>query len=520
MATTTPRFQIEHPILAFIVCFLAGTVATFAFAPFGHWYLAPLSLLVWLLQINKTSTKTALTRSFGWGFGYFSAGISWVHVSIEQFGGLPLAVSLLLMALLCAYLALFPALSGYLSAKLTRSRHVNVLLVPLTWLVCEYLRSELLTGFPWLSIGYTQVDGPLVSWAPIIGEVGISFVIVFIVAAIAKQLQSSFCLRSSAAVTAVIAITPFTTSLTAVNETGEQLNVALVQGNIKQELRWDEKVEQDIIDLYVELTEPLYAEHDLIIWPEAAIPRVEPLAQPTLRYLNRQAHSQRSALVTGILNYDVDTRQFYNKIITLGNKHRDAEQADYYYGNGNHFNKHHLLPIGEFVPFGDLLRPIAPLFNLPMSSFSRGDYVQQNLVANDTHLLPLICFEIVFPNQLAANMTPKTDVILTISNDAWFGASHGPHQHLEIARMRAIEFAKPVLRATNNGLTAVIDHRGNIVADVPQFQEAILSTTVNKVHSNTLYSQYGRIAQQVLCWLLMAFIVVRLYWNRKNQNKA
>lgn len=191
-------------------------------------------------------------------------------------------------------------------------------------------------------------------------------------------------------------------------------------------------------------------------------------------------------------------------MIVLGKKQKNDEQG-YFYNHSNRYSKNHLLPIGEFVPFQEFLRPIAPLFNLPQSSFSRGGYIQKNLVANGIQLLPLLCFEIAFPHQLSANLTAKTDILLTVSNDAWFGESHGPHQHMEIARMRALEFGKPLLRSTNNGITAVVDHKGNFIARIPQFKEAVLTTEVALVSGKTPYSQWPK---SILALMIILPIIV------------
>ncbi|NMP17628.1 apolipoprotein N-acyltransferase [Thalassotalea sp. Y01] len=519
IAEQITRFQINHKLLALLFCYLSGALATLAFAPYGYWPLALLSVVLWFSQVHQQSARRASQLSYAWGFGYFSFGISWVHVSIEQFGGMPLLASLFLMLLLCGYLAIYPALSGWLAAKLTGQNKVNLMVLAISWLVTEYLRSFVLTGFPWLSIGYSQIDSPFAALAPIMGEVGISVMVMLSCASLCLLIvkpKHKLAIISLVLIAVSLIVSP---QFSFTQSTGDSFTTALVQGNIKQELRWDDEAEQNIIDLYINNSSDLYKDHDVVIWPEAAIPRVEPLAQETLRYVNEQAHLNDSSLITGIINYNLENRQFYNSIIVMGNKSQGDDKGGYYFGNSNQYSKHHLLPIGEFVPFGDLLRPIAPFFNLPMSSFSRGDFVQTNLQANDIRLLPLICFEIVFPNQLSANLRDHTDAILTISNDAWFGDSHGPHQHLEIARMRALEFAKPVIRATNNGLTAVIDHHGQIIADVPQFTESILSTSVNKVSGQTLYGEYGKTLHKILVWLLILCFVARLWQLKRRSNK-
>jgi apolipoprotein N-acyltransferase len=194
----------------------------------------------------------------------------------------------------------------------------------------------------------------------------------------------------------------------------------------------------------------------------------------------------------------------------LGKRHTDSTDGDYFYGHGNRYSKHHLLPIGEFVPLEGLLRKLAPIFDLPMSSFTRGAYVQPNLVANSYHLLPAICFEIAFPAQITANMTGATQLLLTVSNDAWFGDSIGPHQHLQIAQMRALEFGRPVLRATNNGVTATIDASGNISATVPQFTEAVLKDELRLSTGTTPYSRIGDKPLWLICgFLLFLFSIIK-----------
>lgn len=504
---TFNRIMIKHPVYALLFSFLSGASLVFAFAPFSLWPITFITVIFWLSQLTEKSPKQAFKLGLSFGFGYFAAGISWVHVSIEKFGGMPLIASLLLMLLLCSYLALYPALAAWLCAKFTKNKQVNLYFLPFAWLVSEYLRSVILTGFPWLSLGYSQIDSPLAALAPIIGEVGISFFIMLLCVAITQFIVHNHRKINLLIITVTVVLTLVSPLLNTVDKTGETSNVALVQGNIKQELRWDKEAEAAIINGYIETSRALYKNNDLVIWPEAAIPRIEPLAQDYLTELNIQASSAQSSLITGLINYDPDTRKFFNRLVVLGKKQKDDLNGTYYFGNSNHYNKHHLLPIGEFVPFADLLRPIAPFFNLPMSSFSRGDFVQPNLVANGLNLAPLICFEIVFPQQLAANIRPHTDMILTVSNDAWFGASHGPDQHLEIARMRALEFGKPMLRATNNGLTAVINHQGKIIADIPQFSEAVLQTTVELVNGETPYRAWGHYLDKLLMLLFLMYLV-------------
>ena len=464
--------------------FLAGAILVFAYAPFSLWWLPFIVLPLWFINISRIEEKglkkESAKQGFLFGFGWFCSGVSWVHVAIDEFGGMPLIASLGLMLLLCAYLAIYPALACYLSSLLSRRKAINLWVFPFVWFCTEYLRGTVLTGFPWLSFGYSQIDGPLAALAPAIGEVGITFALILICICIAKLIQRSETLVSAGLLTAALIGILSLQNAQWVQPTGKTVKIALVQGNIEQSLKWQPEQEWPTMLKYLDLSRVNY-DADILIWPESAVPVLEPTAQDYLDMVNRSAALNDSAIITGIQNYNIDTKEYFNGLIVTGKKYEDDVDGSYDYNSPNRYYKNHLLPIGEFVPFQEILRPIAPFFNLPMSSFSRGDYVQPNLVAKGVHFLPLICFEIAFPGQLAANFTSETDIILTVSNDAWFGDSHGPHQHLEIARMRALEFGRPVVRATNNGVTAVIDHNGNVIGEIPQFEEGVLKVDVSIV---------------------------------------
>lgn len=489
---------------------IAGLSLVFAYAPFSLWWLPFIVLPLWLSLLVNQDVKRATKLGFIFAFGWFSSGISWVHVSIDKFGGLPLVASLSLMLLLCLYLAIYPALACYLSTKLSTNRKFSLWLFPAFWLLCEYLRSVILTGFPWLSLGYSQINSPLAYFAPIVGEVGITFIIMVISICLLNISSKKHLKKFSVLLILIICLTILVKQISWVTPIGKSITTALVQGNIKQEMKWSPEKEWPTMLKYLDLTRINY-DAQLIIWPESAITVPEPMAQEFLSMVNKAAAMNNTSIITGIQNYNIESKEYYNSLIVLGKKHQIDDEGNYFYNHSNRYYKNHLLPIGEFVPFGDLLRPIAPLFNLPMSSFSRGNYIQPNLIAQDLHILPLICFEIAFPAQLAANMTDNTNILLTVSNDSWFGDSHGPHQHLDIARMRALEFGRPLLRSTNNGITATVDHLGNITAIIPQFEEAVLKTEIQLVTGKTPYSQWWQFIQ----WLLPLMMFIGYYFYKK-----
>jgi len=491
--------------------FSAGLSLVFAYAPFSQWWLMLIVLPLFFNSINNCDVKTSTKQGFIFALGWFGSGISWVHVSIDQFGGLPLIASLLLMLFLCSYLALYPALACYLSSRLSQNRQFSLWLLPPFWLICEYLRANVLTGFPWLSIGYSQIDGPLSYFAPLIGEVGITALLIVCSIAIINIVNNHF-----RKIHLLLLVSTFTAAFVLSNVqwltvTDKKVTTALVQGNIEQSMKFQPEKQWPTMLMYLDHARENY-DADIIIWPENAVTAIEPTAQDFLVMADKSAALNNSAIITGILNYKFESKAYFNSLVVLGKKESTANSGHYRYDHRNRYYKNHLLPIGEFVPFGDFLREIAPLFNLQHSSFTRGDYIQPNLIANDYHLLPLICFEIAFPEQLAANFTDDTNILLTVSNDTWFGDSHGPHQHLEIARMRALEFGRPLLRATNNGVTAIVDHHGNIQAKLPQFTEAVLKAEINLVQGKTFYSQYWQLIHWFLpcIFLLIVFAVQRL----------
>jgi apolipoprotein N-acyltransferase len=481
-----------------------------------------LVLPIWF-YIQANASQHSFKLAWFFGFGYFASGVSWVHVSLAEYGGLPLVASIGLMALLCGYLALFPAFTIYLSKRFFQ-KQLWPLTMPLLWLLMEWIRAHFMTGFPWLSIAYSQIDGAFSGWIPIVGEIGLSAIVILIAVNLGVNLKLYKDDKvwhveglQSVVVTIVFCISGLVlNSITWSQATGITKQVSMVQGNIEQTIRWVPEQDRPTMDKYWELSDP-YWTSDLIIWPEAAIPKLEIAATGFLKLIDDKASETNTALITGIVDVNYDTNKIYNNLLSLGNDNLGENAIPYSYGHGNRFSKHHLLPIGEFVPFESFLRNVAPIFDLPMSSFTRGDYVQDNLRANGIVLTPAICFEIAFPNQIRANLNEQTDAIITVSNDAWFGNSHGPHQHLEIAQMRAKEFGMPVLRSTNTGVTAFIDHQGAITSIAPQFEDAVLSQELVLVDGDTPYRVLGNLPSYLFFFVLF---LIGVFLNHKLRTKS
>lgn len=480
---------------ALVMAFFAGASTALSFAPYSIWPIYPIALafMLWRFPINPNKKVFRYWLSFG--FGMFSFGISWVHVSMSTYGGIPLIASMGLMAILALYLAMYPAIAGALSQKIAPKNIIcrNLLIFPSLWTLTEWLRGWILTGFPWLWAGYSQSEGPLRPFAAIIGTLGISFILAFLAGAIALAFQRKW--RPLAMTLVVLTVcTLISPNISGIIKNDRSVNVALVQGNIPQSLKWQPEVLLPTLTRYLNLSLP-EMKADIVIWPEAAIPAPEYMVQGFLNDINSMVNENHSALITGIVNYKND--KFYNSLIVLGDQKKSSDpqltQTALNQSSTSHheYYKHHLLPIGEFVPFENILRPIAPLFNLPQSSFSRGDYIQPNLTALGYHIAAAICYEIAFPEQVRDNTHHNTDMLLTVSNDAWFGHSNGPLQHMEIAKMRAVEMGRPLIRATNNGITAIVDYRGNIVKSLPQFTAGVLTDNVQLVAGITPFKRWG-----------------------------
>ena len=486
----------------------AGLALTFAYAPFNIWPIGFVAIAIACYCTDRENIKEVAKYGFIFSFAWFAAGISWVHVSIAQFGGLPLPISLLMMALLCAYLALYPTLAFICAPYFSRTPWQRICLLIASFAIFEFLRGTLLTGFPWLSFGYILTDSPLNLFAPLIGEMGLTLVCILLGASLYYGLKLRDIKPTLVAAAILVSLFTLHSVLPSPTYSKESVKALLVQGNIEQSLRWEPEQFWPTMSKYRDMTRLHWQDVDLVVWPEAAIPEIEDIAYPFLEGLDKAAVFNNTALITGIPDYQFSSKTVFNSLIVLGKQNKHDTEGHYQYLHKNRYQKHQLLPIGEFVPFEDLLRPIAPLFNLAMSSFNRGERVQTNLLANGLRILPAICYEIAFSELVRDNFTHESDILFTVSNDEWFGDSHGPHQHMQIARMRSLELQRPLIRVTNNGITGVFDPISGHQITLAQFESNILKTELKLVQGNSIYSQYGQKPIWLLVSILLLYIVV------------
>ena len=457
-----------------------GALLPLGFAPFSLYWLVPVLLAVLFATWMRCPARVAARRGFGFGFGAFLTGTYWLYISIHVFGQAPRWLAVFLMLGMVLAMALYLAGCGWLAAR-CRSRWLALdalLLWPACWVFVEWLRGWLFTGFPWLSLGYAQINGPLAAWAPVTGVYGLSAAVTFVAGALLCLWRGSLPARL-AALAGLLALALGTVWIDGSHWTrpnGPELRVALVQGGISQDLKWLPEQRVPTMELYrrLSLDQP---DADIVVWPEVAIPAMAHQVETYLDGLRQHAAERGQWLLLGILSYDFDRDQYYNALLQLG------PQTGVYY-------KRHLVPFGEFFPVPDFVRSWMRLMSLPYRDAARGARYQPLLKAAGVGLAPSICYEDAYGTELL-DFLPAAGLLVNVSNDAWFGDSLAPHQHLQIARMRALETGRDMLRATNTGITALIGADGRIRKQSPQFRTDVLTGRVQPRSGATPFVRFG-----------------------------
>jgi len=469
-----------------VLALLAGAALPLAFAPFSWFFLAILSPAALFLLWQDVSVKRGFWRGWLFGLGYFGVGISWVYVSFSDFSDMGWLAAGALTVGFVMFLSLYIGVLGWLTARFFPVAHYSkfLLVLPMGWVWIEWFRSWLFTGFPWLSLGYSQIDSPLRGLAPILGVYGVSLAVALTAGLIAFVLQS----RHWKLEETVFSLFLFGTiwggswglsTLQWYSPSADPLKVALIQGNIPQEFKWQSDYQQETIERYLRLSQE-QRDADLIIWPETAIPTFFhfEITQQLLEILMQERALYNIDFLVGV-PYKAGQGEYYNSVLSL------SDLPDFYH-------KNHLVPFGEYIPLMDWLGSIFDILKVPMSSFSKGAYYQHNLFAADQSIGVSICYEAAFGERIRTAL-PKASLLVNISNDAWFGDSIAPHQHLEIAQMRALETGRYLLRATNTGISAIIDPSGQVTARTPQFTTQALAATVQPMQGITPYVRLGEL---------------------------
>lgn len=492
---------------------LFGACGTLAFSPYDLWPAAIISLCGLLSVTLNRTTKQSFLLGFFWAFGLFASGVNWVYVSISNFSGMPLGINIFLIVLFFAYLSVYTAIFAGLLAYFCPCTNWWRLSIaaPVFWQLTEFLRSQIMTGFPWLQFGYSQISGPLKSIAPILGVDAITLILM----SIAGLLVNAFSQKRVAPALIAIFFLILPLSFRQWNWFAllpeKTVNIAIVQGNISQLAKWSPQELASTLQIYLNETDPYIGKAPIIIWPESAIPDYEARQNRFLTMIDKQLCAKNSSLITGIIDAHTSLQgdKIYNSIIILG------EAPAYSYPAKERYNKHHLVPFGEFIPLKTLLRLPVLFLNIPISSFSQGDSLQPQLHVKGYNLTAAICYEIILGKQLRDNFKPDTHFLLTLSNDAWFGDSIGPRQHFQMARMRALELGRPLLLSTNNGVTAAVDANGKVIAEIEQFARGVLEVKVTPTSGVTPYARFGSIPTWFITILLGICALVLSYRGKQ-----
>lgn len=505
-----------------LIVIILGAAMPLAFAPFNQWWLAPFLLAMWQLTIKNESPKKSFWLSYIFGLSLFTVGLWWVRISVHQFGGAPLALAILMVFILSGYLALYYGLLGYITQKLKVGIFIRYLILfPTIGVLLEILRAHIFTGFPWLAMGYSLTPTHFAQYLfPAFGALISSFIVYWlagILIILILSTQKPFFVRSIATILSsliiIVAIT-FTTLFLlndSIQDQKEPINISLIQGNITQDQKFDENSFETSINTYLALTDRVIEKSNLVIWPETAVVAYYDQMDGLMNNLRQWSDYTDTEILLGIPRENSNFEQF-NSFVHLG----ESQQDDHFY------DKYRLLPFGEYIPLPEVFGVFYQWIDIPLAGFTRGNIQQKPFTFSQfsTQTTGSICFEAVFGETLRYQ-AEQSGFLINISNDAWFGNSLAPWQHLQIVQARAIEFARPIARATNTGVTAFINANGQITAQAPLFEATTLSATVIGKEGLTAYVKYGDkpwiIAFATLFGLTLLLSIVN--HQRKSRNR-
>ncbi len=483
----------------------AGAASVFAFAPFE---LAPLAIVtlgaLFYLLLDARDARTGAWLGFAFGLGLFGAGVSWVYIALETFGGMPVSVALVATAGFVAFLSLYPMLAGWAAVRFTPATSLaRTLACAAAWTLAEWLRGMLLTGFPWLAAGYSQLPGSvLAGFASLGGVTLVSLAVATCAALLAYATWHSAeggmrpFLGGGIGIVAIAAAGALAARVEWTRPAGEPLAVSLVQGNVTQDLKFDPDFRERTFALYAALAER--ARGRLIVLPESAFPVfADEVPDAAAGRLAQTARSRRGDLLLGLFTLDAplpgsDQPRYYNSVVSLGVAPTQL------------YRKRHLVPFGETIPLEALTGWfIRSVLAIPLASQSAGASDQPPFATAGQKVALTICYEDAFGSELADVLGDAT-LIVNVTNDAWYGRSIAAWQHNQIAAMRALELGRPMLRATNTGITSAIAHDGRQMAALPWFTRGVLEIEIAGREGATPYARWRDSPALALAFVLLA----------------
>jgi apolipoprotein N-acyltransferase len=486
-----------------IAAFAVGACLNLAFAPFAWWPIAVLAPAALFALIRGLPPRRAGWTGAAFGAGLFAFGTYWLYTCLHVFGLVPLWLTIVLQAALVGLMSIYSAALCYLANRfwLKPGATRAWLVLPVLWVLLEWLRGWALSGFPWLSLGYAMIDSPLKGWAPMFGVYGVTWAAATIAVAlnvlVMPAVPNSRRLAALGGIMVLFLVPWLLGRYDWTRAAGPPLAIAAVQGAVSQDQKWQENNLQKTMTRYSDLTVQAWGAR-LIVWPEAALPVLANEIPDYLRNLQAQGRAHGADFAIGLVDYSPETKQFHNGLLIL----TDSGSRWYY--------KRHLVPFGEYFPVPGFVRSWMRLMSLPYDDITPGSEHQPVLSAAGQKLGLTICYEDAFGSRQLKVLRDAT-LLINVTNNAWYGDSTAPHQHLQIARMRALESGRYLVRAANDGITAAIGPHGEIVARLPQFQEAVLHAEVRPMTGLTLYARFGNYPVIVAAGLLLALAV----WRRR-----
>lgn len=485
-----------------VIAFLLGAVAVFAFAPFefSPLVIASLAGLFWLWLDAETRLE-GFKLGLWFGLGFFGLGVSWLFSSIYVYSGVLLPLAVLMTFGFVLFLALFIALCGWLAlyfANKKRPGLVLTLLFPAVWVLGEILRASLLGGYPFLLVGNSHIHTWLAGYAPLFGVWGVSWVLAVTAGLLVWLMRQRAWVGASVLLCVLWSSGGLLKEIAWVKPVGKPIDVALLQGNIAQEVKWQSSAFMPSLKTYVSMTKK-NMDADVIVWPETAIAAYyDVVERGALHSFIKDAQMLNTDILAGVIAGDRGSDNYYNALINL---HRPQDR---YY-------KHHLVPFSEFFPLNDLFASVSAWFDIPYATFTAGEKNQPPLLLGGQLAGLAICFETAFGDELARQL-PSARYFITVSNDAWFAHTFEPAQQLQEVQMRALELGREFARSTNTGLTAIIDINGKIKQAIPEYEAGVLRGPVQPYEGMTFYAKWGKIPVLFALCVLFGFLLAKRYF--------
>jgi len=478
----------------YVIAVFLGLLFSLGFAPNDAWFISIFSITCLHFLIQGTNKKELFWIGYSFGLGLWSLGISWMFVSIYFYGNIGFILSIFLTLIFIGILSIYFGVTLFLYYYLRSSSRISVIFsLPIAWIIIEYLRSILFTGFPWLISGTMLADTILDGWTPIIGAQGNSFLLL-VLSSLFFLFISEFKKYKTALLSGTFIFLLLFSSFSLKNiewtSLERSLNASIVQTNLELDEKWSTKGVADTKNM-MQVALDNAKEGEIIVFPETALIFSENEIKDWLDYIKLKAELKEVTLITGIVERE-ESFKVRNRILGLGMAN-------------SHYDKVKLVPFGEFIPFEAQTGKLFDILGLRLTNTIPGEQIN-TINAGNIRISASICYEIAF-SDLIRKTALESNLLVTISNDTWFGSSYGPIQHLEIAQNRALEHKKALLRSTNSGISAFISRNGEIIEKQGYFEDKLLKKEINLYAGETFYAKYGNLPLFIILSVIFIFLL-------------